>query len=152
LVKFRLGSLNPPVVLKPKSKAFVPAWSPTGDWITFLSANGDWLLVSPDGKGERNLGSLKTDYLLWSRDGETLYGIRPNNNHHQVLFSLSVASHRQKDIEDLGTEFDTGAPWAAGNRFSLAPDGKSFATSIRKTRSDLWMLEGFNSPRGWFPK
>jgi eukaryotic-like serine/threonine-protein kinase len=150
LVKFRLGSSEPPVVLRQKTQGFVPAWSPTGDWITSRE-NGDWLLVSPDGKSERNLGPLKTGYLLWSRDGKTLYGIGPNKDHHQVLVSLDVASGHQKEVQDLGTEFLPGEPWDPAMRFSMAPDGEGFAVSIRKERSDLWMLEGFNS-RGWFGK
>ena len=45
LVKFRLGSLDPPVVLKPKNQIVTPAWSPRGDWITFCcSPTGEWLL------------------------------------------------------------------------------------------------------------
>jgi len=37
---------------------------------------------------------------------------------------------------------------AFGSRQSVqpGPDGKSFALSIRKYRSDLWMLENFNPP------
>jgi serine/threonine protein kinase len=152
LVKFRVGSSDAPVVLKKEAGDFVPAWSPTGDWITFLSANDDVLLVSPDGKSERSLGPLRTDYLLWSRDGKTLYGIRPNKDQHEILFSLDVVSGRQKDITDLGTEFIPGGPLSPSNRYSLAPDGKSFALSIRKYRSDLWMLENFNSHPGWLWK
>jgi len=149
LVKFRLGSSEAPIVLKKGAGGFVPAWSPTGDWITFFSASGDMLLVSPDGKTERNLGALHTDYLLWSQDGRILYGIRPNADHHEILFSVEVASGRLKDISDLGTDFEPSGYLSPGNRYSLAPDGKSFALSIRKFRADLWMLEGFNSRRNW---
>jgi len=147
LVKFRLGSSEPPVVLKKGIANPVPAWSPAGDWIAFFATNGDARLISPDGKSERNLGALKTDYLLWSRDGKTLYGIRPNADQHEILFSLEVASGRQKDVADLGTEFQPGHPFDPGNRYSLAPDGKSFALSVSKYRSDLWMLENFNPGR-----
>jgi hypothetical protein len=35
-----------------------------------------------------------------------------------------------------------------GVRFSLAPDGESFAMFVRKERGDLWMLEGFNPRSG----
>ena len=152
LAKFRVGGSEAPIVLKKEAGDFVPAWSPTGDLITFVSPSGDVVLVSPDGKSERSLGPLKTDYLLWSRDGKTLYGIHPNEDQHEILFSLEVASGRQKDIEDLGTEFIPGGPLSPSNRYSLAPDGKSFALSIRKYRSDLWMLENFNSHRGWLWK
>lgn len=112
-------------------------------------------LVSPDGTSERKLGALKTDYLLWARDGKTLYGVRVNQQHHQALFSLDVASGRQKDLEDLGSDFTLDGPWVPSIRFSLAPDGASFAMFIRKERSDLWMLENFDLQpelRGWLRK
>jgi len=63
-----------------------------------------------------------------------------------------VVAGRQKDIEDLRTEFIPGGPLSPSNRYSLAPDGKSFALSIRKYHSDLWMLENFNFHRGWLWK
>ena len=69
-----------------------------------------------------------------------------------MLFSVDVASGRQKDLQDLGTGFTINEPWMWGSRLSLAPDGKSFAITIRKLRSDLWMLEGFDSHRGWLWK
>jgi dipeptidyl aminopeptidase/acylaminoacyl peptidase len=152
LVKFKLGGAEAPVVLKQNADDYVPAWSPTGAWITFRTEKGEWLLVSPDGKRERSLGVLKSDYLLWSRDGKTLYGIHPDHDHHQVLFSLDMISARQKEITDLGTEFVPGAYYVPAVRFSLAPDGRSFAMSIVKSRQDLWMLEGFNSRGGWLWK
>jgi hypothetical protein len=34
---------------------------------------------------------------------------------------------------------------------SLAPDGKSFATTVAKTTSDIWILDGFApTKRRWF--
>jgi hypothetical protein len=32
-------------------------------------------------------------------------------------------------------------------RGSLAPDGKSFATTVAKTTSDIWILDGFSPPK-----
>ncbi len=157
LAKYKLGGSEAPVILEGNGcgNGFIPAWSPEGNWITVESANGDWLLVSPDGKKERSLGPLKTDYLLWSRDGRLLYGIHPDNDRHQILFSVDVASGKEKSIEDLGMDFLPSGVWQPGVRLSLAPDGKSFAVSIRKERSDLWLLEGFNSGPGlwrWLQK
>jgi hypothetical protein len=34
--------------------------------------------------------------------------------------------------------------------FSLAPDGKSFATSISTQTADIWLLEGFSKQLGFF--
>ena len=52
----------------------------------------------------------------------------------------------------LGMGYYLVGPYLPSTRFSLAPDGKSFATPVRKLRIALWMLEGFNSRRGWFSK
>ena len=150
LVKFRVGGTDPPVVVKAKAGFFIPTWSPTGEWITFLSSDGEWWLVSPDGKSERKLGGFRTLFLMWSRDGKTLYGIRFNEKQHHIFFSLDVASGRQKELEDMGTGFAPRGRQQGSYEFSLAPDGRSVAISMMKVRSDLWMIEGFNSPRGWF--
>jgi hypothetical protein len=36
--------------------------------------------------------------------------------------------------------------WFRG--FSLAPDGKSFATSLDRAKADIWIMEGFNKKTG----
>ena len=41
--------------------------------------------------------------------------------------------------------FDMG-PQAGTHAFSLAPDGKSFLTTLERYRGDIWMLEGFPGP------
>ena len=91
---------------------------------------------------------LRNTRASGSRDGKLLYGIHSNKDQHQVLFSVEVASGGQKDIEDLRMDFLPGGAWQPGVRLGLAPDGESFAVSIRKERSDLWVLEGFISRPG----
>jgi hypothetical protein len=34
--------------------------------------------------------------------------------------------------------------------FSLHPDGKRFAISVVTQNRDIWLLEGFRQPAGWF--
>jgi hypothetical protein len=68
---------------------------------------------------------------------------------------LDIASGCQKDIVDLGSDFTLNGTWMPSVRFSLAPDGESFAIVIRKEHSDLWMLGGFNlrpGRWGWIQK
>jgi hypothetical protein len=36
--------------------------------------------------------------------------------------------------------------------FSLAPDGKSFLTSLQRYHGDIWILEGFPQPAELFGK
>jgi hypothetical protein len=47
------------------------------------------------------------------------------------------------DIKQLDSSLKPDSPLNPGIRFSLAPDGKSFAYSIYKRESSLWMLQGF---------
>jgi Tol biopolymer transport system component/tRNA A-37 threonylcarbamoyl transferase component Bud32 len=62
----------------PRVVVAVPAWSPRGDWINYLSSRGSttgdvnlWL-VRPDGSEPRDLG-IRGSYACWSGDGQWLY-------------------------------------------------------------------------------
>jgi eukaryotic-like serine/threonine-protein kinase len=133
-----------PVELRSKARG-LPDWSPTGEWITFHDDSG-WNLISPDGKSTRALGKINTQHLSFSRDGQTLYGIRIEKD-HRYLFSLSVAGNQMKTIGDVGTEFEPRSYVTPGVRFSLSPDGKSVLYPAYSSKTSLWMLEGFDAPR-----
>jgi hypothetical protein len=60
------------------------------------------------------------------------------------LFFIDVATGAQRDVGDVGKEFRPSSSQNPGVRFSLAPDGKSFVYGTAKSRSNLWMLEGFD--------
>ncbi len=147
LVVHQVGSQSRPVLLKEDVGEYLPDWSPTGDWISYRDKNG-WNLISPDGKNARPLGKIDTPHLAFSKDGKRLYGIRtvPFEPEHQLLFSLDIDTLRMKTIADLGLENAPATDLRPGIRFSLAPDGKSFIYSTAKTRSNLWLLEGFTQP------
>jgi len=59
---------------------------------------------------------------MFSADGKLIYGIRAAGDRNE-FFSVDIAT-------------------------SLSPDGKSFIYSISKTKSNLWMLEGFEPISG----
>jgi hypothetical protein len=40
----------------------------------------------------------------------------------------------------------------AGARMSLAADGKSLAVSVVEQDGDIWILDGFQAPRGWWER
>ena len=127
----------------------MPDWSPAGDWITYRNQEG-WNLISPDGKTTKRLGNLETNSLVFSKDGKQLYGILTRGTladpDRATLFSLDPETLKQRVIKELGTDL---SPTYSGNRFSLAPDGKSIAYSIVKDRRDLWMLQGYRQ-QGWW--
>ena len=123
----------------------LPDWSPTGEWISFQDAAG-WHLISADGKSTRSLGIIATQHLAFSKDGKSLYGIRPEGT-HQYLFTLDVSSNRMKTIGDVGSDFAPSAYLNNSLRFTLSPDGQSILYSTVSNRNSLWMLEGFDAPQ-----
>ena len=88
----------------------------------------------PDG------GGTDPDYGI--ETGET-----EGNLNRATLFSLDPVTLKQKVIKELETkELAPQSPDQPGIRFSMAPDGKSFAYSTSYYREDLWMLTGYRQP------
>ena len=138
-----------PVELKKDVQGYIPSWSPGGNWITYHDEQG-WNLISPDGKTTKSIGKIESPYLEFSKDGKQLYGIETDDDDPKraTLFSLAPATHREKEIRDIGA--DLGLPTPFPNlRFSLAPDGKSIACTGVRARYDLWMLTGYRQPGLW---
>ena len=151
LMTVRTSGDATPVEVKSDLSHSLPAWSPAGDWIAYANDKG-WNLVSPDGKTTKFLGNLNTSYLTFSADGKLLYGIEDGttttDRDKVTLFSLDPATLQKKVIKELGKELRPASNFGPGIRFSLAPDGKSVIYSTSKSRSDLWMLQGYRQP-GW---
>lgn len=98
-------------------------------------------MVSPDG----SLTRLLSNDFGWqpvagfSKDGAEVIGIRENENHHFLIEAIDIGSKRQRIILDMG-------PQAGTHGFSLAPDGKSFLTTLEREHGDIWILDGFEKP------
>ena len=144
LMKVKTTGQATPVLLRPGGNSFVPAWSPTGDWIVHGSE-----LVSPDGKTTKALGDPRTPCYVFSQDGRLLYGLRLEND-RQVLYSIEIATGAEKVIGTLADGFTPGSNLSPSIRFSLSPDGKSFAYGSGTFTTNLWMLEGFAKTKSRF--
>jgi Tol biopolymer transport system component len=136
-----------PVELAPPGIMIRPQWSPRGDWITYLDRQG-LKIISPDGSRTELLSGESggnDDESGWnatagfSQDGSTVYAVRTNKKHHLLLEAIDIASKRRRVVSDLGVQQDT-------HGFSLAPDGKSFLTTLAHIRGDIWLLDGFPNP------
>jgi eukaryotic-like serine/threonine-protein kinase len=138
------GNATPIELKRVAEMLFMPAWSPTGEWISFEDENGEGL-VSPNGRTERRLGKLDTESLGFSKDGKKLYGIHRVEGHLQ-LFSVDLATNKLTVIKELGDEWEPDDNLFPAIRYSMAPDGKSFVYAVSKTWNDLWMLQGFRQP------
>ena len=122
-----------------------PQWSPRGDWITCDLPEG-FAIVSPDGQKTRVLSEETWLTHGWSKDGATIYAVRHSDELRLQLVAIDVASGGERILaKDLGPSPPSDDPLKG---FSLAPDGKSFLTSILRLRGDVWLLEGFGTQGG----
>jgi len=148
LAKKEAATNAPGVVIHAGGCIDAPAWSPAGDWIVCGQREG-LAIYSADGRMERRFGSEYSSMAAWSRDGSLLYVVR-SRGAERHFGTLHVASGRFQPISVLPREYRLIAPNLMTRTFSLAPDGRSVATTILKVETDLWLLEGFNERPGWF--
>ncbi len=89
----------------------------------------------------RRLPSTNTTAIVWSPDGHTVYAV-DTQDESATLKALDVASGVVRPIADYGVpmRFEENLGWVV--RFSLAPDGRAFTTTMRTSRADLWMITG----------
>jgi Tol biopolymer transport system component len=120
------------------------SWSPDGKWIAYADASRRWHLVSPDGKQYRDLGIIQTVNLGFSKDSRTAYGIR-NEANKWFVFSIDIETAKLRDIKQLDSSSRPQLDLGPAMRYTLAPDGKSFAYTIAKSSNSVWMLQGFAS-------
>ena len=151
IFKARVGGNEEPQFVTSETAARPPRWSPRGDWIACDTARGV-NLVSPDGKQRRKLSGRTWETLGFSADGQRLIGIFVSDRRRLLLASVDISSGDEKTLGDLGPRpaSFTAARLRAEfplRGFSLAPDGKSFLTSMVRESSDLWILEGINQRR-----
>jgi serine/threonine protein kinase len=139
LMKVKTTGQAAPIVLKADQNGSIPSWSPLGDWIACGQE-----LISPDGKTTRSIGNKGSQYYMFSADGKLVYGIQTTGERNE-LFSVNIDTGAEKVLGDLGKAFTPSSYLVPGIRFSLAPDGKSFVYGISKSKSNLWMLEGFET-------
>ena len=144
LLVVNVGSAEPPTVLRRVVSGALPDWSPTGEWISFQDEGG-WNVISPDGKTIKALSKISTQHLAFSKDGKQLFGVREEPA-TATLFSLDLMTGKMKNLRDLGHELAPASDYGPSIRFSLAPDGKSIAYSVKEARSSIWLLEGFQGP------
>ena len=129
-----------------RNEGYYPRWSPIGNWIA--SRGTGLFLTSPDGKLDRKISDRV--YMLhgWSKDGSLVYGIRATEQRHVVLESIDPETAEEKLITDFGPvpasmRFGELNGTTSFRGFSMSPGGKSFLTSVFRSTSDIWMLEGF---------
>jgi Tol biopolymer transport system component len=148
IFKIRVGGNEKPVFLTAGTANRPLRWSPRGDWLACDVITG-LNLVSPDGKQLRKVSDRHWETFGFSSDGRNLIGIRVSDTRRLLLASVDVSTGQEKVLGDLGprpASFTTARILAElpFRGFSLAPDGKSFVTSVYRDNSDLWIMKGID--------
>jgi serine/threonine protein kinase len=144
LAKMRVGARTPLEVVVADIVEFSPVqWAPTGIWIAYNGHNG-LSLVSPDGKSTRVLHEQAWMAFAWSADGQRIHGIRLSDDFEHLTFSSIDIRSGAEHV--LGPDFMrlpvSGQPVRGITRTSPT----TFLASIERVHSDVWLLEGFQSP------
>ena len=108
------------------------------DWILGMGANS-LQLVSHDGKSTRDLGRRFQVYGF-SKDETKIYGLSRTGNAREII-SIDVKTGEARHVVDV----DLPANVTLAD-FSLHPDGKRFATTVRTPHHDILLIENFSLP------
>jgi Tol biopolymer transport system component len=139
LARVRVGSGEGPVVLRTDGVAnATPRWSPTSDWITW-EADGTFMLVSADGKQQRELSKDQWLVHTWSLDGSHILGIKETDDLRLSLVSLNIETMKETALADMGPSLAFNNPVKG---LTVMDGGRAVATSIVRPRGDLWLAEG----------
>jgi Tol biopolymer transport system component len=140
LVRRRVGSSEPPVVLKDLvvHPSTLPQWSPDGQWIAYRGPEG-LVLASPDGQRRRVLAAQRPRALAWSRDGRTLFAVLVEEP-AATLQAFDLQTGRGTTLREFAPGATPYGPVTPSLRLALSPDGRSLITSVLRHRSDIWVL------------
>jgi dipeptidyl aminopeptidase/acylaminoacyl peptidase len=123
-------------------------WSPTGEWLACDTPQGV-ALFSPDGAKSKYLHTVHPAAVAFSRDGRTVFAAGKDRG-RAFLKSIDVATGAVHNLADYGPDLTISGGLPFHTRLSMAPDGKSLATSAVTMKSDLWLLDGYPKPRPWW--
>jgi len=143
LAKSRFGARAAPVELARDILPLSPVkWSPDGAWIGYNARDG-LALVSPDGTSTRLVQGQPWLTFAWSTDSRRLFGIRQSDDlRHLTFTSIDINSKTERV---LGADF---MPLPMSNmpvRGFARISPTMFVTSIAHIRSDVWLLDGFQT-------
>ena len=123
-------------------------WSPTGEWLACGTRQGI-ALFSPDGSKSLAIEAVRILALAFSHDGKSLLVVGREQG-KSFLREIEIATKAVRNLADYGAAVTISGGRALDTRLSLKPDGKSLATSVETSKSELWLLEGYPLPRPWW--
>jgi Tol biopolymer transport system component len=148
--KVRVDRSSPPIDLIKVDMYYPPYPSPDGSLVSYQTNEG-LHTMSSDGKNPQLMAHGIWHSNGWSKDGTKILGVKQSEDRHLLVVEVTLADKKERIISDLGPAplIVTITPMVG---FSLSPVGKSFASSLFRTSSELWMLENFSQPTGFFKR
>ena len=146
-----VGVAAPPTVIHSNILPFShPQWSPDGHWNACNVPNG-LAIIAPDGKTEKVLDPDVWAAYAWDAKGSTVYGVKqdPEDFHRLMLVAADVTRGRVRVVNPFIASVPPANQPVRG--FSRMSNG-NFATSFVHVRSDVWLLDDFESPPTWFDR
>jgi hypothetical protein len=143
--KRRVGSREgPQVVADSISNLYgcMLEWSPDGTWIAHDTAEGLSLAAAEGGARRLLTPKLRPRAIAWSADARTIYGLVVDAPGSRIV-AIAVASGETRVVRPLPDDLLFQTPINPGLRMTLSADGKRLLTTVRRSRSDIWMMEGF---------
>jgi Tol biopolymer transport system component len=147
LAKMRVGARTPEVVVSDIVPFSPVQWAPDGNWIAYNGLGG-LSVVSPDGQSTRVLHEQTWMAFTWSADSRQVFGIRQSDDlKHLTFTSVDIGSGTEHVLgPDIMPAPVAGQPVRGITRASPT----TFIASIVHVRSDVWLLDGFqSSPTLW---
>ncbi len=115
--------------------------SPDGK-VAILNKEGKWFFFPVEGGEPREIpgiGPDVIDVLRWDRTGHALF-LRKDMGQSVEIWSLDIQSGRSERIGSIGPSDTTGA--LGVDTLYLTPDGKTYAYSVERQLSTLFVVTG----------
>ena len=143
LARQRVGSSDPPQDLVGIGDAFsVIAWSPDGRWIAHDHPSGVSVIAPEDGTRRVLAPTTRPRAIAWSADGRTLYGLVTEAEGSRIV-AINAETGSVRVVRRLPDDLIILTPVGAALRISLDAAGTKLLTTVLRSQSDIWMMEGF---------
>lgn len=120
----------------------VLAWSPDGRWLAHDHPDGLSLVGSEDGTRRLLAANTRLRAIAWGGDGRTIYGLVIEAAGSRIV-GIDAGSGAVRVVRQLPDDLIIVSPVSPSLQLSLDATGTKLMTTVLRSQSDIWMMEGF---------